>query len=376
MRSLNILQTCFSRSWGGLEMQALDVAQQLRKRSHNVWLAAPPASHLEEEARSAGIETFAPDVAGYFHPSAIFQVARFLREHRIDLIHSHYSKDLATLSPAVRLLRSHVPLILSKRMGSAISKKDLLHRFAYARVDRVLAISSVIRQNVIDTTPMQPERVILLHDAVDTVRFSPASADRICSRRALGLDSQELVVGCVGRFSQGKGHEELLQAARILADRGNRFRLLIVGKASYGEKEYEEKIRAMSRQLALEKVVVFIGFQRDVPGVLSALDVFAFPSHAEAFGVALIEAMAMERAVVATNSDGVLDIVVDRESGLTVNPRNPGELAAAIESLLGDERMRLTLGAAGRRRVLEMFDQQKQIDRLEGIYEELAGRGS
>lgn len=352
-------------------MQTLDVALQLRKRTHNVWLAAPPSSRLEAEAQSAGLNTLSPNVGGYFHPGSILRIARFVREHRISLIHSHHSKDLATLSPAVRMVTGHVPLLLSKRMGSAITKKDILHRFTYARVDRVLAISAVIRKNVIETTPMQPDRVLLLHDAVDTARFDPARANREQTRRLLDLGQDELVVGCVGRFSPGKGHGELLEAARMLLDRGHRFRLLIVGEASYGEREYEEKIRAMSKQLRLEQIVVFAGFQRDIPGVMAALDIFAFPSHAEAFGMGLIEAMAMERAVVSTNCDGVVDIVVDRQTGIMVHPRNAGELAAGIECLLLDEHQRRVMGAAGRQRVLELFDQQKQIDRLEAIYQEV-----
>ena len=87
----------------------------------------------------------------------------------------------------------------------------------------------------------------------------------------------------------------------------------------------------MAQTLGLERIVRFTGFRRDVPEVMSALDLFVFPSHAEAFGLVLIEAMAMERPVVSTNCDGVLDIVVDGVTGLTVPPKDPVRLAAAIE---------------------------------------------
>ena len=104
---------------------------------------------------------------------------------------------------------------------------------------------------------------------------------------------------------------------------------------------------------------------------MSALDLFVFPSHAEAFGLVLIEAMAMERPVVSTNCDGVLDIVVDGVTGLTVPPKDPVALAAAVERMLADGTLRDRSGKAGRQRVLELFDQEKQIDRLESIYAEL-----
>jgi glycosyltransferase involved in cell wall biosynthesis len=113
---------------------------------------------------------------------------------------------------------------------------------------------------------------------------------------------------------------------------------------------------------------LFAGFRRDIPDLMAAFDVFAFPSHAEAFGLVLIEAMAMERPVVSTNCDGVLDIVVDGVTGLYVNPRNAIQLANAIEKLGTDGELREKIGKNGRRRVEELFDQRRQIARIEEIY--------
>jgi glycosyltransferase involved in cell wall biosynthesis len=236
-------------------------------------------------------------------------------------------------------------------------------------VDRVLAISSVIRQNVLDTTPMSSDRVLLLFDAVDTSKFSPAAArEPGAVRRSLGVPEVGVLAGCVGRISPGKGHEELLEATRILKERRLGFTLLIAGEAGYGERDYEERIRSRTTELGLGQNVVFSGFRRDVPDLLHALDLFVFPSHAEAFGLALIEAMAMARPVVSTNTDGVLDIMVDGVTGLMVPPRDAASLAAGMERLLTDGPLRLRCGTAGRERVLERFDQRTQIDLLEGIY--------
>jgi glycosyltransferase involved in cell wall biosynthesis len=321
-----------------------------------------------------GLNIFPLDVRGYFHPVLIAQIAQAVRTHGIDVVHSHHSRDLATLVPALRLVRRRVPLVLSKRVGSALRKTDPLHRLTYARVDRVLAISSVIHRNVLATTPMDPERVELLFDAVDTQRFSPSSvADREGVRRTLGLSPAETVIGCVGRLSPGKGHEELLEAAGLLAAQGLQFRLVIAGEPSYGEKEYGDRIRARATHLGLDGIALFTGFRRDVPEIMSALDVFAFPSHAEAFGVVLIEAMAMELPVVSTNCDGVMDIMVDGVTGIMVPPKDPRALAAGLERMLKDPGLRRRYGTAGRVRVLKRFDQSAQTDRLEQIYAGLIG---
>lgn len=365
---LNILQSCFSHSWGGLEIQALEVSRQLIKRGHRVWLACPRDSRMQEEAERRHIRVLPLRVTGYFHPVTAARLARFLRQQEIDIIHAQHSRDIATLVPAMKFSFLKIPLLLSKRVGSYIQKKDLFHRFTYRNVSRVLAISSVIHRNVLDTTPMTAEGVVTLHDAIDTELFSPERANGSKIRAELGIGKETVVIGFVGRFSAGKGHEELLKAIDIVRKLQKNLRFLVVGEASYGEEEYEGKIRDLATSLRVDDIVTFMGFRSDIPDVMAAFDIFAFPSHAESFGVVLIEAMAMERPVVSTNCDGVLDIVVDGETGLYVHPRNPDELAASLLRLIKDPVLRQRFGTAGRRRVVELFDQRRQLDRLEELY--------
>lgn len=370
---LNILQTCFSRSWGGLEIQALEISKQLRNRTHRVWLACLPGSRLEAEASVAEVPVVPLNVTGYFHPLTVSRLARFIRREGIDILHCQHSKDIATVVPAKQLSGEGSPIVLSKRVGSYITKKDLLHRYTYRHVDRVLAISDVIRKNVLDTTPVPPEKVVTLHDAVDTEAFSVSRVSRDRVRREFMFTDDTIVVGFVGRFSPGKGHEELLEAAARLNKRYANIRFLVVGEASRGEEAYEQRIKSLCKSLRLDAVVHFAGYRKDIPDVMAAFDIFAFPSHAEAFGVVLIEAMAMEKPVVSTNCDGVLDIVVDGVTGIYVNPRNPSQLAAAIEKLGADPIMREQMGKAGRARVEALFDQRNQIRHIEDMYYELLG---
>jgi glycosyltransferase involved in cell wall biosynthesis len=346
---------------------------QLQQRRHTVLLACPPDSRLAREAHRSAVETCLADVRGYVHPLLVLRLSRTIRKRKIDLVHCQLSKDIASIVPAMRLSGSRIPILLSKRVGSSLSKKDLFHRLTYSHVSRVLAISEVIHRNVIDTTPVPPEHVLTLHDALDTSRFSPDRGDREAVRRAFGVRDDEILVGFVGRFSPGKGHEELIEAADILRRDHKRFRMLIVGEASFGEEEYERTIRKASTARDLDGIVTFAGFRDDIPGVMASFDILAFPSHAESFGVVLIEGMAMEKPAVATNCDGVLDIVVDGVTGILVHPRNAAQLAAGISTLIDDPVLRERMGKAGRQRVIELFDQQKQIDRLEEIYRSVMG---
>ncbi|MCZ6775133.1 MAG: glycosyltransferase family 4 protein [Ignavibacteria bacterium] len=370
---LNILQTCFSHSWGGLELQSMEVSRQMQKRSHQVWLACCTGSRLAQGANLHNIDTLQLNVSGYFHPRLAWKLSRFLKRHNIEIIHCHLSKDIATIVPAIKLAGQRIPILLSKHVGSYISKKDLLHRFTYAHVSRVLAVSEVIHKNILDTTPVTPDRVMTVHDAIDTDRFSPHRVDRRRVRKEFNIADDIVVVGLVGRFSPGKGHKELLEAAAILRNNYPAVHFLIVGEASHGEQKYEQKIKTMCSMLGLQDIVTFTGFRRDVPEVMAAFEIFAFPSHAESFGIVLIEAMGMERPVVSTNCDGVLDIVVDGETGLYVHPRNPSELADALAKLINDESLRGKMGKAGRKRVEEFFDQKRQIEKIQALYYEVRG---
>jgi glycosyltransferase involved in cell wall biosynthesis len=371
-----ILQTCFSRSWGGLEIQALEVSAQLGKRGYPVTLACCSSSRLASESKARSIQTAEFDVSGYFNPATIWQISRYLRSEAPRIIHCQHSKDLSVVVPASDLSGTRHKIILSKRVGSYVSKRDPFHRYTYSRVARVLAISEVIHRNVLETTPMAPGRVITLHDAIDTGEYSPANGKGAHIRDEFGYRRENIVVGFVGRFSPGKGHEELLEAAAGIAKVRPLVRFLVVGEASAGEETYEQEIRQLCTKLRIDGIVTFAGFRRDIPDAMASFDILAFPSHAESFGVVLIEAMSMELPVVSTNCDGVVDIVVEGETGLYVHPRASNELADALLRLIDDPDLRRRLGKAGRNRVLQLFDRRDQIDHLERIYAEVLEESS
>jgi len=352
-------------------MQALEMSASLSARGHRITLAALPDSKLLVAAAKRGISTVPLAMRGYVHPLLTVKLAHAIKERSVDVVHAQHSRDIATVVPAMLLSGRRPPVILSKRVGSLVSKRDPFHRLTYGHVARVLAVSSVIRKNVIETTPVPAERVTVLHDAVDTRRFNPATVDPQAFRRTLGIGDDALVVGCLGRFSPGKGHEELLHAAAVVRDNHPGVRFVVVGEASFGEEAYAESIRSLAARLRLDETVIFAGFRPDVPEVMAAFDIFAFPSHAEAFGMALIEAMAMQKPVVASSSDGVLDIVQQGVSGVLVPPKNPLALALAITRLVDNPDLRTRLGQAARERVVVHFDQERQIDSLETIYASL-----
>lgn len=363
-----ILQSCSSRSWGGLEMQALLECTQLKARGHDVTLLCAPKTRLEEAANRACVETLPLELRASKYPFALGVLRRFLTRRGTEIIHAQISHDLAVLVAAAAFIPTSPPIVLTKRVGSFISKRDPFHRWLYRHVSLVVAISEVIRKNVLDTCPIDTNRVVTLFDGVDLDWFSLGRVDPTAVRRELGLGERDFVIGMVGRFSPGKGHEEFLEAASMIHSSLPEIKFLVVGEPSYGEQEYGRRIYQRAKPLEAEGVVIFSGFRADIPDVMAALDILAFPSHAEAFGDVLIEAMAMKLPVVSTNCDGVLDIVIDGETGTQVPPRDARALANALMQLIQDEQRRRVFGEAARRRVEKLFDLKQRTETMEGLY--------
>lgn len=350
------------------------LSERLRDRGHQVTPICSPDSELFDDLQRRGFVPVPLAVEGYFHPAAIQRLARWLEENQPDLLHLHYARDLWSVVPAMALSR-RIPLVLIKHIGTQKPKRDPLHRWLYSHVDHLITISEVIHRNVLATHPISADRVGLVHHGVDLAKFDPTRVDRSRVRGELGVRAEELVVGIVGRIQRSKGYPEFLAAAQRLVREFDRLRFLLVGEATRGEEAEAAEILGLIDSYGLRDRVIVAGFRADVPRMLAAMDVFVFPSHAEAFGLALIEAMAMARPVVSSNCDGVLDIVVDGETGLLVPPRDVSELTNCIARLLRDSELRHRFGRAGRARVEAKFDIENMVDRVEEIYDQICGTG-
>jgi glycosyltransferase involved in cell wall biosynthesis len=351
-----------------MEMHVGFLSTHLAKRGHKIIPVCCPASPLDRDFRERGFTAHGLKLGGYLHPLGICRLAQWLEHMAVDLVHSHYSRDLWTIAPALQLGHRRAPLVFTKHVGTQKPKRDWLHRWIYRYVNQCVAISEVIRQNVIATHAISPERVSVVHHGVDLDQFSPDRIDRWAVRSELGYTPQHVVLGIIGRLQVSKGYLEFLEMARRLASETPWARFLLIGEASRGESDEAQLILDRIRQWQLEDVVRWVGFHRDIPRLLSAMDIFVFPSHAEAFGIVLIEAMAMAKPVISSNCDGVLDIVLDRETGLLVPPRNVEALTQAARQLIQNLEQRDGLGRRAQTRALNFFTLERMLNAIESIY--------
>lgn len=361
---------CSSPSWGGMEMQSVISAEALAGRGYPTLLLASPGTPVADEGARRGLDTRTVLSRSYVAPVTAARVARLLRKERIRLVHAEYSKDLWTLIPASKLAGG-VPVVLTKRLASSVDKKDLLHRWLLGNTARVVAISTMVEENLLRRTSLSPEKIVVLPNGVDLSRFPPGRPGREEARREWGIPEEGIAVGLVGRISRGKGQLEFLRAAALVAKDAPRARFLVVGSVTAGEEEYGERVRALAGEIDLGDRLRFTGFREDVPRVLAALDILVVPSRSEALGNVVIEGMAAALPVAAAGAAGIRDLVVDGETGLLFPPDSPEAIADPLRRLLGDDALRASLGARGRERAEKLFDRERRTDRIEEIYEEI-----
>lgn len=367
---LKILKVCTSRSWGGMELNMALMCEKLRARGHEVVPVCHSDSPIEKRLRANGFEPIQLDLKSYFHPFKIFKLARYIHKLNVDLIHADYSRDLWTIVPAMRLSKK-MPLILLKHIGTQKPKKDFLHTWIYSHVDYIIAISNVIKKNIIETHPVPAEKVGVLYHGVDFKRFRYSEKTRQKVRAEFGLQDDEILIGIIGRLQFSKGYPEFLEMAKRIMVDFPKSRFMIVGEATRGENKEADLIISQIEQMKQPEKIIVTGFRDDIPELLAAMDLFVFPSYAEAFGLVLIEAMSMHLPVVSSNCDGVLDIVIHNETGLLVPPKNSGALTDAVALLMSDEKKRREMGAAGFRRVSQKFNESSMFDELETLYSDL-----
>lgn len=367
-RNLELLYVMSAISWGGLEMHILEIVNGLIKRGHNITVACSSKGKLFQGLT----KTFNGETIKIVNLSDDFlknlkTLSKTLKQRNFDIIHVFRSGDLKFVVLALILSGINSVVILDPQIGVGVRKKDLLHKMLYSKIDAVIAISRDVMNGFLRNLPVDVERIKLIHPGIDVERFKFREESRRKIREEFGL-GDEIVIGIVSRFSPGKGHEELFKAFKILMGEFNNIKLLIVGGSTVGEVDYFRNLQKFADELGIGDRAIWTGFRKDVEDILSALDIFVAPSHAEAFGFSLVEAMATKVPVVATRSAGFLDIVSDGVNGLFFEKGNYEELAEKIKLLIKDRDLAKQLGKKARETVCEKFSFERYLNEIEALY--------
>ncbi|MGO9489075.1 MAG: glycosyltransferase family 4 protein [Solirubrobacteraceae bacterium] len=270
--------------------------------------------------------------------------------------------------------------------AGAVSSATL--RLIAARATTVVANSRYTAASVTAAAPRAQVEVV--HNGVDLARFDPARIGREAARLRLssidGFQADRLLLGVVAQLSPWKGQDTAIEALSLLRRQGIDAHLLLIGSAKfvaastrYDNEAYLRRLHELADCAGLGDRVSFLGEREDVPELIRALDLLLLPSWEEPFGRAVIEAMALEVPVLATNVGGPAEIVEDGVQGLLLAPRRPEAWAEAAGALAADPERRVQMGRAGRRLAEQRFGLEHLVRAMGDVYEralqKLAKRG-
>ena len=348
---------------GGAETDLLGLISGLNRQEFHPFVACPQEGPLVEELQSLQVAIYSLKLPAWRKfkdigriPIAVANVVRLIHQNQIDLVHvnDYWWSPIAWL--ASRFTRRPCVVHIRQPLKPVRVKQYWLNK-----ADRLIAVSQVIRTVAIEAG-VEPDQIMVAYSGIDIPEGFEKNA-HIISR--LGLDSSQPIIGTVANLLPHKGYEYLIQAFGEVKQTFPHCRLLIVGEGSKG---YRSKLMRLIESLGLEQSVTLVGFQRRVFEYISTFDIFVLPSVYEAFGIVLLEAMAMGKAVVASRVGGIPEIVVDGISGLLVPPCDSSALAFALRRLLQDEDARLAMGRAGRERVERYFTRDGMVKVIQDIY--------
>jgi len=354
---------------GGGQMTVLALAKNLDREKFTVAICSAEGGPLIEEAKRSGIPHFAASFHNPLGGKSLKRIASLLQTNQIDILHTHggvagfYGRRAARKAGTQVIIHTlHGIHYLHYRNPLLVRAYTLLERHCSKFTDAVIVVSEADRETALRNRLAPPSKIVLIKNGVDFSRLVPLQGPEK-KRRELGLDAKQPVIGTVARLHLQKGLIYLLRASKLVRQEFPQIKVMIAGGGPL-----RSHLARQAQRLGIEDIVVFLGERDDIPDLLSIFDIFALPSLWEGLPYALVEAAALARPVVATDIDGVREVIRDGETGLLVPAGDPSGLAEAIIRLLQDKEKAQRFGTKAREIIPPQYELSRMISETQSLY--------
>jgi len=344
------------KKFGGGEKWMVTAAKGLTEAGHNVFLASKRGATILQVAKKAGVQTCVLNIYTDFSPLNTWRIARFLKKQHIQILVCNLNKDVRVAGLAARLVKN--PVVIA-RHGVLLCGEEWKHKVALKRLtDGILTNTETIKEEYLRYGWFDEDFVKVIHNGVaDKSHVTPYNfAQRFPGKK---------VVFSAGRLSKQKGFDYLIEAAALLLKKRSDLVFVVAGKG-----REEKQLKNLIQKYGIQDAFHFLGFSDDIDPYLKGCDLFVLSSLFEGMPNVIMEAMALGKAVVATDVNGTRELVVHGETGIVVPSRNPARLAEAIAKVMDDPEQRETYGRNGLKRVKAHFTIEKMIQNLEAYFQE------
>lgn len=351
-------------TFGGGERHLADLSHALADLRHEVYAASVPGTPLSAEL------SFLPRgrhlaLRKLNFLKNVIALAGFLRAHNIEIVHAHAARDYYLAALSLRLA-SRGRLVLTRH---ALFPLRGLNKPFLKYAGRVIAVSQAVAESLRHSGIIDSSKITVVHNGINVGRFTQTPA---CARAH--LDHVPVVVGTVGHLAPIKGHDVFVRAAALVSARRRGVNFVVIGEDKSPQMEHRKFLENLVADLKLSGSVDLPGWHDDIPGVLSSLTLFVSAARSEPFGLAIVEAMAAGLPVVATASEGALEIIEDGYSGKLVPVGDADSLAAAINDLLDDPEERSRLGRNAMLAARQRYSLERMASDTERVYREVLAR--
>jgi len=356
----NILELCLSPDLGGLELCVSDYFKFFKTQMNSFVCVA---SNKKLDGYISDVNKITLKRNKFFPIIPAKKLAKFIDENEIDVIHFHWTKDIATAVLAKVFSKRKPTLIQSRHMTMTRFKDDFYHKWLYENIDVIHAVTHQVKMQLQEFIPQSVRpKLAMVYLGVTESEINGELVESLNEKHSLG---DSFVIGIVGRIEEAKGQYLLIEALSQLVNLN--IKALIVGHSM--DDKYIESLKEKVKNLGLENNVIFTGFTKNINEYLQLCDVSVLATIKETFGLVVIESMLNKVPVIAVNNGGPLEIIDDGQDGLFFD-RTAEDLAKKITLLYEDKELKNNLSVNGYKKIKYRFDKETQMQKmLELVYE-------
>lgn len=358
---LKIAMVLGSSAMGGMEMRSARIARIFSQCGYHMHYGCPQGSKLFHELKPSSVNLFKYNAHGSLDIRSTIALAAHLKREKIDLLMAFSGSDYWVSIFAAKINR--IPVILSRSTATPL---NVLTAWFVRNADCILAVSQGIKTLLLEQG-IPEYKIDLIYNGIDTDKFSTQNLpERDLLRKRFGMPVDQFIIGCLGRAE--KGQTILLSLNEQLGNGGESVHYFFAGQnipRLLGP--FVHSRPRLKGRVTLRDMIVY----DDMPAVLHALDVVVMLPETEPFSNAVIEAMAMEKPLVLSKTNGNLNAVEDRVSGFLVDINDSQAIVRTLTVLRDDSALARQMGKAARARAIDLFSQQTMLDNYERLYRRL-----
>ena len=365
---MRILQVSSARTFGGGERHVTDLSRGLAERGHEVFVALRPTNEWQRRLSFLPPENIKHvSIRNSFGVISSLRIADFVKQNNIEIVHAHVARDYIPASIAC-LAAKPAKFILTRHVVFPLKP---FNRLALKNLTKAIGVSAPVGDGLRKLFPR--DKVTVINNGLDVHSLTPDEQTTL--RREFrdfhAIPQDVPLVGTLGELRELKGQRDFVLAAAEIVKEFPDVHFLVVGKDNTADRSFRRELRRLVRVFGLEGRFLWLDWIDDTDSFFSAIDIFVSPSHSESFGLAMLEAMAHGKPVVATDTEGARELFGKKADLVPVN--DPISLASKTGEFLADESACANCGEHNRRTAGEKFSLKRMIDETEALYRKVLG---